>query len=144
MTDNEVKWLIVGKFLRRNLMAVKGEPVAYSYNGVVLPKLPEWDKETYPYAVIATANDSIHLFCCASPYPYAYETDGVESVRLSSNPDILFVVNMPNNNAWGAGYEWKLGLSVLKDNVIWTNVDILNPDGTIAVPKSPNPIPVYE
>lgn len=28
------------------------QPTAYSYNGVVLPKLPEWDKTVYPYAVI--------------------------------------------------------------------------------------------
>lgn len=28
------------------------QPTAYSYNGVVLPKLPEWDKTVYPYAVM--------------------------------------------------------------------------------------------
>lgn len=38
----------------------KGEPVSdmggvsWSYNGVELPKLPKWDKEAYPYAVLKT------------------------------------------------------------------------------------------
>lgn len=30
----------------------KPEPVAYLYNGVRLPKLPEWNKSKYPYVVI--------------------------------------------------------------------------------------------
>lgn len=31
---------------------VQDEPTMYSYNGTVLPKLPEWDKTAYPYACI--------------------------------------------------------------------------------------------
>lgn len=34
------------------LPEVQKEPVAYLYNGVILPALPEWDRETYPYLVI--------------------------------------------------------------------------------------------
>ena len=45
----------------------------YSYNGTVLPALPEWDKETYPYAYIRYEDISkvycdgcfyAILFCC--------------------------------------------------------------------------------
>ena len=35
------------------LPEVQKQPVAYLYNGVRLPKLPEWDRETYPYATIS-------------------------------------------------------------------------------------------
>ena len=52
MTETEMKWFLLGKLLRRNLMAGVKEATMYSYNGVVLPKLPEWDKTKYPYAVM--------------------------------------------------------------------------------------------
>ncbi|MBR5862186.1 MAG: hypothetical protein IKZ08_02550 [Bacteroidales bacterium] len=45
--------LIVGLVEKPMLLnAVKKEPIAYLYNGVQLPKLPEWDKEQYPYAAV--------------------------------------------------------------------------------------------
>lgn len=40
----------VGAALRRKRVL----PVAYLYNGVRLPKLPEWDKVAHPYALIRT------------------------------------------------------------------------------------------
>lgn len=33
-------------------ISIRRELVGYSYNGVVLPELPEWDRATYPCAVI--------------------------------------------------------------------------------------------
>ncbi len=33
-------------------LAITNKLIGYSYNGIVLPALPEWDKETYPYASI--------------------------------------------------------------------------------------------
>ena len=40
------------------------EPVAYLYNGVRLPKLPEWDRKTYPYAVISDAPGFANFGVC--------------------------------------------------------------------------------
>ena len=48
-----------GRVLPGNIIKVEAvdtnakTPDGYSYNGVQLPKLPEWDKEMYPYAVIS-------------------------------------------------------------------------------------------
>jgi hypothetical protein len=38
-------------------LPIKKEPAEYLYNNIRLPKLPEYDKETYPYAVIGSYYD---------------------------------------------------------------------------------------
>ena len=48
---SSVMGLILGQF-SSPLPEVQKEPVAYLYNGVRLPALPEWDREKYPFAVI--------------------------------------------------------------------------------------------
>ena len=41
----------------------------YLYNGVELPALPEWDKQTHPYAVIINMNASVtHLYFSPNPF----------------------------------------------------------------------------
>ena len=50
-TSLTLGWL-VGKQMAAMRSNVGKTPVAYLYNGLRLPKLPEWDKETYPYAYI--------------------------------------------------------------------------------------------
>lgn len=54
------------------------EPIAYLYNGVRLPKLPEWDREVYPYAYLCriwTEGYAVaHLF--VTPDPMVVTDDG--------------------------------------------------------------------
>lgn len=58
------------------LAMAQKEPIAYSYNGVVLPKLPELAKKEYPYAVIAIGNlEGYVLFLSKNPIKYM-TTDG--------------------------------------------------------------------
>lgn len=53
----------------------------YLYNGVKLPALPEWDKETYPYAVIRTAgtdyggNTRYDLRAFSTPFVFRLNTN---------------------------------------------------------------------
>jgi hypothetical protein len=42
-------------------------PIAYLYNGVQLPPLPEWDREKYPYAVIVADDYQTALSFSAKP-----------------------------------------------------------------------------
>lgn len=49
---------LMGRMIPRHLAKL---PVAYLYNGVRLPKLPEWNKETHPYAVIGVRDNSYYL-----------------------------------------------------------------------------------
>ena len=49
--------LVNGKLVKHDVHVVSKEsvePIAYSYNGTVWPALPEWDKTTYPYAILYT------------------------------------------------------------------------------------------
>ena len=139
--------LILGQFSSPLPMAQtpeQKEPVAYLYNGVRLPKLPEWDREKYPYAVLRemvsettpyavyyskqqpTLNSSGKVFICSLAYPgvvtYCDYTDGALAWR-STNTSLL--------------------TSTSVDGVFWTNTDILNEDGSVWLAAS-DPTPVYE
>lgn len=49
---------------------VQKEATMYRYNGVVLPKLPEWDKTAYPYAFILKSTDGAsYIFVGRSSRP---------------------------------------------------------------------------
>lgn len=126
------------------LPEVQKEPVAYLYNGVRLPKLPEWDRETYPFAVLRstgeetapyavyyskqtpTLNDSGKVFVCSLAYPgmvtYCDYIDGALVWRDTSTTLIT---------------------STSVDGVFWTNTDILDSTGEVYLAAS-DPAPIYE
>lgn len=56
-------------------------PTIYLYNGVKLPKLPDWDKDTYPYALmvrsLSSSSDSYVLYCSTTPIHYKYTGTGI-------------------------------------------------------------------
>lgn len=135
MTDNMrefVKFFVMG--------SAKGgvrEPIAYLYNGVRLPKLPEWDKTKYPYAYIGTSGmDTTYYYLCFS--------DTLETAR-----NISRIVGTGDENYTLADGEWGPFLSTSSVAVIWTNTDIYYIDslsevgGTLCLAAS-DPIPVYE
>lgn len=142
MTDNEVKWMIVGKLLRRNLMAVKGEPVAYSYNGVVLPKLPS--------EILSQPNIFIGNVDAAA---VAFGFSGTPETWVSSYVHFVGTKEAGNKvraqlSSDGTGWEvvenvTDVTFSYPKSSVHWANYDILNTDGTVYLAGS-EPVPVYE
>lgn len=109
----------------------KREPVAYLYNGVRLPGLPEWDRETYPYAVIVQNNLSGDYFLMADDETFAANADG-DTIR-----PITGVAYAIENG------EWVSSVGRINCKAIWANHDILNPDGSVYLAAS-EPVPVYE
>jgi hypothetical protein len=115
------------------------QPTAYSYNGVVLPKLPEWDKTVYPYVTITFSEYGFGYFfrgyTDAMLYngEYGYFADGEASQRYCHLID----------GEWGDLWTNSTSYSVNTSSIVWTNTDILNEDGTIYLAAS-DPIPVYE
>lgn len=144
------------------------QPTAYSYNGVVLPKLPEWDKTVYPYAVIYNSIKNAELYGTrvkVLTQPVAYQ-----------EYNILFV-NGLNGKTYGvhetsgtyesidyvlSDSEWvkdpddfnlRMDIEVIsssasyagvKGEMLWSNYDINNlVDGGIYLAAS-EPTPVYE
>jgi hypothetical protein len=116
----------------------------YLYNGVLLPALPEWDKETYPYAVIMATNFSTVKAFYISDKP----------AFMSYDEDLLCVIYPYGTNymqcssrsgaEWGEFGDANTPTSLVIDEgsrLIWTNHDILNEDGSIYLAAS-EPIPV--
>jgi hypothetical protein len=123
--------------------------VGYSYNGTVLPPLPEWDKTVYPYAVILHTGMVTHYWYLILLPEVTYKfTESINpkwclyvpegqmgfKVKSDSQKNVL-------SDKWESGTMW-FGYKAL-ENVTWANFDLLNEDGTLYLAAS-DPIPVYE
>ena len=126
---------------RERVVPTEKTPVAYLYNGVRLPALPEWDKEKYPYAYITTADfdDGYRLFC----------VDGQKNVI---NGKLFLTILYPGDFYVLRDGEWaKYDHSNVAAPVVWCNTDtyyttnIENGElaGTLYMAAS-DPVPVYE
>ena len=147
-----VMGILLGMVGRAKLPQGEAEPVAYLYNGVRLPKLPEWDKETYPYAVI----DYNHIYDDDPFYElqlYSSMTTTVESGELGSRyyvkvtGSFIWIRSYLNRqpSVWAEPYYGNYNSVVMEptDTWQWSNTDILNPDGSVHFAAS-EPVPVYE
>lgn len=120
-----------------------GEMVGYSYNGVVLPELPEWDKTAYPYVYLSNKTlGNRHYFTALSAVSFFTDKDGYWSV--ATYPKKL-ICSFDTKN--GEFSEWREseqadetdGASV--SAIGWANFDALNEDGSVYLEAS-EPIPV--
>lgn len=114
----------------------KRTPVAYLYNGVRLPGLPEWDKVKYPYAFIASQNSRWFLYCFSDEK----KVSSAGSVTIIA-PGAGFIYG---DNRWE---EYSSGGLLLRP--IWSNYDIYYSDtsddelsGTLYLANS-EPVPIY-
>ncbi len=129
----------------------------YLYNGVKLPALPEWDKETYPYALITVDGlygwYILHVFKRFTAYKHHPSVvDTPQWFTLDENADC--------DSAGGylqafckKGYdEWGELKSDLSDpttdfipNIIWASVDIRDYNNALYLSASdPVPVPVTD
>lgn len=122
------------------------EPIAYSYNGVILPKLPEWDREKYPYAVI---------ICAAFPYEGEYMlfvSDAVVNVINVFGGDSLQTdgscLCYRIENSEFVHYSTLDNTLISGSEIVWANHDIHRgpqdeEPGKLVLSAS-EPIPIYE
>ena len=125
---------------RLPLSSSQKEPVAYLYNGVRLPPLPEWDKTTYPYAVIDSSGD----LCVSKNSPRVENVMGTMKVCASGKTDdavLIYKKDVATGN-WEY-FSSKMYKYIPLDETVWTNTDILYNDETVFMEAS-EPIPVYE
>ena len=135
---SSVMGLILGQFSSPLPMAQK-EPVAYLYNGVRLPKLPEWDREKYPYAVITKIGDEpdTYSYCViADASPIVVKTNG-ELYKWKYNK--RYDYDLSTGLAW---IDRSTSLDADKGRIIWANEDVAYENGNIYMTKS-EPEPVY-
>ena len=108
----------------------------YYYNGVELPALPEWDKETYPYAIIGSLNNGYWLVITEEQHQ-AYDTymSLYTTVMLKSSLD---------GNTWGELTDPSLDVMfAYYDKLLWSNYDIVTDSGVLKLAAS-DPVPVPE
>lgn len=101
----------------------------YLYNGVELPSLPDWDKETHPYAVIIKHSNG-YLFAARST---AF-TAAAESGYMVGEASVKYLA---------VDGVWTTSTLAVSGGVIWANHDIyLTADATALVLAASSPVPV--
>lgn len=125
--------------------------VGYSFNGTVLPPLPEWDREKYPYAYIGKPIyrmldlqfPEYEYFLISADTP-AYYAESVQIQWLAYNePWELKIYGTKAGSPWtllttqtsGSNRWW-----IAED--IWTNTDVLTEEGEVYLAAS-EPVPFY-
>lgn len=134
----------------------------YSYNGVIFPALPEWDRETYPYAILhgaVTADDSTIGYRASlhvSSVPFYLTGNLVTALKPEADGNsIAYKWDIVEGDTWDSPWSrWEGGdVALTADTTVslnalwgrkWTNFDLYNTTKeTIAMAKSV-PVPVYE
>jgi len=130
-------------------------PVAFLYNGVRLPGLPEWDcpylRISYDSGLLLYSIDGLktkpvtryiepneNTIIPFDPYWYEYLAEEDTYKRR--------IYDEVRDSSWEAGIDgdYQTGdCGERVDAVIWANYDICTPDGTILLAAS-EPVPVYE
>lgn len=125
-------------WMKAMLAKRKRKPIGYLYGGVQLPELPEWDKETYPYAVITKAYITEYnrtlIFAESKPF-----YNGEQTVFEVGTKHLHYT--MTSEGAWQFQGEktWSNGGL----GIIWSNTNVLYEDGTTYM-QGTDPVPVYE
>lgn len=146
MNKDFARGMIVSMALKA-LPVRKKSPIAYLYNGVRLPALPEWDREAYPYAAICSSGINSYYLRLLRHDAY-YETDRWGEFHLVSSPALTS--NYLKSSGWsdfredsGAYISPETPSATVGVGTIWTNFDLLNEDETVFM-EATDPIPVYE
>ena len=114
----------------------------YSYNGVKLPALPEWDKESYPYAVIMFHSPNQYSFVITST-AVVVSASGYTLKHPSGNLTPFYIGNTElislGERNWGE-FDF-VSTSLYSGKAFWANFDILDEDGSLYLAAS-DPVPV--
>lgn len=145
---------LIGRQIAGQRRTQEKQPIAYLYNGIRLPALPEWDKETYPYAVIITSTDveSYRLYVSDKPVIYRRK-DNLTALALSASCKLgrsgIVYQNYPSMDdaKWSNPYITSISGATewfdYASSYVWANYDVLWDDGSVSLTAS-DPIPVYE
>lgn len=124
----------------------KRVPVAFLYNGVRLPALPEWDRSVYPYAVISIRTNSAVYNLAFTKSPIMSNADGSLKIGMTGTPSGLDKGEFENfklsDGVWVSGHQGGVTVS----RAVWSNNDLYysaDAGGGLFMAGS-EPVPVYE
>ena len=122
----------------------------YLYNGIELPALPEWNKDTHPYCTILVEKDfgEIYTRCYFTEYPMAQlnaSTKDLCNAESDGNtaPQTGIIYYTLADGEWTNKQEttWSI-FSVLCENLIYTNFDLYVFQTDILIMSASDPVPV--
>ena len=131
---------ITGFVLERCSRAFEPKPiVAYLYNGVRLPALPEWDRDVYPFATITAHSGGLYCFnasdiVLALDYTMSRPNDSGAFLNIRSAYD-------KETESWGENKT--SAVNGYDGSPIWSNFDIYKSDGSLYLSAS-EPVPIYK
>ena len=147
-------WL-VGKQIASQRRIQEKHPIAYLYNGVQLPPLPEWDKGKYPYAYIMdvpnSTDGSSNYVLILSTVEFINRLAGLIFTTLYGKADgeaIVYTYNTIADTEWRQTdivYNVAAGEKIEHSflDVHWANTDVYYDNGSLCRSAS-DPIPVYD
>jgi hypothetical protein len=109
------------------------EPIAYSYNGTVLPPLPEWDKTAYPYAVL---DGNLDFYASSAPM-----TSNVGFFETVTYVAPYLYADFSTADMAFKDLESRQTDGTSRDGVCWSNHTVLDNNGNVRCEAS-DPIPV--
>lgn len=123
------------------------------FNDYILPALPEWDQDTYPYALIYQNKDTwaFYLMCLDSPF-YVTTANGVQVIAYSTDAQVKAFEYWRSDpwewtpteyNTSGGDNVEAIYLNPDKADFVWTNTDIYNDSGVVVYPST-EPVPIWE
>lgn len=134
------------------LAPAQKEPVAYLYNGVRLPPLPEVDIKKYPYTYLSRSfiGDKLYkISFVARDNPVQVNGDNVyisagaltsydiDAYHGKTDFELSYLDSTHDDFVWGIYGD------IVFNEIIWSNYNIYNTNGTVFLSAS-DPIPVYE
>lgn len=140
MTENEFKRYLALGLCATGVWGGQKEATMYSYNWVVLPKLPEWDKAKYPYASIHLDGSTGYYWLWLSTEPLSRGTLGF--IQFPDGATGIGSVYYPNEHTSWPEFTMDEG-DIFTTSALWANYNILNANGTVYLEAS-DPVPVYE
>lgn len=138
------KWFQLGQSVRR--MMGKGDATMYSYNGVVLPKLPTVAGYTNIYICKNVAAFRYLLLLC----PSEMVATGNGGITSKNGEDMTILTYYRSYYAsddvgWGEAdkrtYEFSTGYSLVEP--FWCNATLYDKNGAVHL-ESTTPVPVFE
>lgn len=112
----------------------------YSYNGVELAKLPDYDTDVYPYACVnesALVAGVYMLYLCSEPFYYSAAEGNVRTVAGASLSTSKLT---SGSGAWGEISNADRVAGTTGFTPLWCNVDILDEEGNVYLAAS-EPVP---
>ena len=114
----------------------------YLYNGIELPALPKWDKETYLYAYIGLhvlTNGRSRYYLYLSTQPFFVKENGYCATETVGSCVVYECLN--SSTAWSETDSYDTSPDSLCRPPVWASYDMYDANGTLYLAAS-EPTPV--